>query len=542
MLVATGPGPWPDTADPAVRWAFPAGLAVRADPEPRFLVSRWRDADAGAAGGFVHLELSTVPAEGARTVPLAAARVRVRLRGLATDRTVLDWREVPPAADPLVDLTERLDPDEAQLLVAALTGGGTAVDVELEAVADGVVTGLPVLATVHPGRLPTDESTVDEIAAALLSEPAAVDLRALDDRPVDRAAALAELAPRLAGDVLAPVGGRDAWTEPRYRFLGWPGPDPAYDLRTPRPQRVRWATTWSASDFLAGRPAGERAALVPELAGTAGFQQLPVVVVCPVPVDPVAGIRRVQVDVTAPGPGGLPERRSFGFDGGPVVRRFTAAFPAWLPAPAVTATATATLAAGPGADPPWPRVRPPVPVPVEGGLVAVTAERLGLGTVAVTADPSVFAVVGALPVAVGTGAGATLTAEAPTATLAFPADPGAVLSIAGLKDRPVPAAVTVTAADLEDLDPPEVTVELTLDLPYAAVTLADPTGRSRTLTLERGTPVRWPCHRRTALDPLSYRWQLLYVARGPDGSTAPLRATDWAGATTDHLTISATGA
>jgi hypothetical protein len=41
------------------------------------------------------------------------------------------------------------------------------------------------------------------------------------------------------------------------------------------------------------------------------------------------------------------------------------------------------------------------------------------------------------------------------------------------------------------------------------------------------------------LDPLSYQWQLHYVARRPDGTTAPLRSTAWAEATTTRLSIPA---
>jgi hypothetical protein len=51
--------------------------------------------------------------------------------------------------------------------------------------------------------------------------------------------------------------------------------------------------------------------------------------------------------------------------------------------------------------------------------------------------------------------------------------------------------------------------------------------------------VSWPCHRPTALDPVRYRWQLHHVTRRPDGSTAPLRSTDWADADTTLLSIPA---
>jgi hypothetical protein len=412
------------------------------------------------------------------------------------------------------------------------------------------------------------------VAAALLSlpdDPALLRIDPLDGQPPpQRAGILAELAHRLVEDLFDRVGGAGSspWAERRFRLVDLPPSRPlAYDLRIWRAARVRWSVRWSASAWLAGLEPDQRAALLPALDEVAVFGRVPVLVVCAVPIDAEGGVRRVQVDVTATGAGGLPDRRSFSFTGATSVARFTAVFPVLTDDLALSARAAATLSAVPGAVPAWPRVLSSRPVPADGALVTVTPATLGVATLPVGADPAVFTTAARLDLAVRAGeltvAGTTLRPGRAGAVLAFPsADAPLVLEATAVRaddqdgpllplpGRPLSAAVTeagltIQAADLEDLQPTEILVEL--DDPagrtaYAAVALLDRTGRSRTYTLEPGTPVTWPCHRPTVLDPLRYSWRLHWVARRADGTTDPLRSTDWAEADAARLTIPAPGA
>jgi hypothetical protein len=593
-------GSWPDSDDPLLRWALPAGLELRADEDgtPRFLLSRWRDPVADAAGGMLHLDLAAAgPDEGLavaaaaagrelRSAPFVAVRFRLQLRAVGVDqvRALGDWRSAPPAADPLVAITDALDADTAQLLTAALADAGAALEVAVEAVAAGVAGRLPALVVVDAARLhPLLEAALAELDAdpdqpGVPAEAVVVALRSLPDDqtlvriepldgqpPPDRSRVLAELAHRLLEDLFVVAGGIDPspWSVRRYQLVDRPPLRPlAFDLRTWRPARLRWAARWSVSTWLAGLDPGQRARLLPRLDGVAVLGTAPVVVVCAVPIDTEGGVRRVQVDVTATGAGGLPDRRSFSFTGGTSVARFTAVFPALTDDLALSAQAAATLAPVPGAVPAWPRVLAQRPVAPDGTLVTVTPATVGVATLPVGADPAVFATAARLDLAVRAGertvAGTTLRAGRAGAVLAFPAaDEPLVLDTTAVRagdpgGPPLPLPVravppnqeglTIQATDLEDLDPAEVLVEL--DDPdrrtaYAAVALLDRTARGRTFTLDPGTPVTWLCHRPTVLDPLSYQWQLHYVARRPDGTTAPLRSTAWAEATTTRLTIPA---
>jgi hypothetical protein len=412
---------------------------------------------------------------------------------------------------------------------------------------------------------------VDAVAAALLSlpdDPTLMRIDPLDGQPApQRAGILAELAHRLVEDLFVRIGGAGSspWAERRFRLVDLPPLRPlAYDLRIWRAAQVRWAARWSASAWLASVGPDQRAALLPALDEVAVFGSVPVLVVCAVPIDAEGGVRHVQVDVTATGAGGLPDRRSFSFTGATSVARFTAVFPALTNELALAARATATLSAVPGAVPAWPRVLPSRPVPSDGALLTVTPGTLGVTTLPVGADPAVFATAARLDLAVRAGkltvAGTTLRPGRAGAVLAFPAaEPPLVLEATAVRvgDQdgpliPLPArslsaglaqaGLTIQAADLEDLHPTEILVEL--DDPagrtaYAAVALLDRTGRGRTYTLEPGTLVTWPCHRQTVLDPLRYEWRLLWVARRADGTTDPLRSTPWAEADATRLTIPA---
>jgi len=625
MLLAAASAPeaiasarwWPDHTDELVRWALPGRLEMHtnSDGSPGFLLSRWRDPVAATGGGLLHLELSTAApdedladeaaAAGCtlRTAPLVAARFRLQLRAVGTEAVSAlgEWRSTPPAAEPLVAITDALDSNTAQILTASLSDAA-AVEVAVVGTAAGVAGGLQVLVLIDTTRLrpllgslldspsespaespaespsdpgPTpqgDQSgvTVEAIVAALLSVPESENLiriESLGAEPLPgRPQILAELAHRLLDDLFIRVDetAPSPWTEPRYAL----GPDhvrpqpQAYDLRTYRPARVGMRSTWSLSGWAAGLDQDRRAALFPELDGVAVFGTVPVVVVCPVPIDPDGGVRRVQVDVSTTGSGGMPSQRSFSFTGQTTIARFTAVYPALTHELALSARAFATLSAVPGAEPAWPRVLPARSIEPEGTLLTVTAGTLGVDTVPISAEPAVFDTAARLDLTVRSSematAGTTLGIDRATAVLAYPATgDGAALRVLAtraddplgtsvqlpdriLADTSAAGGIAITAVDLEDPAPTEIRVDLADPngrSAYAAVALVDPTGRGRTLTIDPTTPVTWTCHRPTALHPLLYRWQLHYVARRSDGTTTSLRSTAWSDTDATDLTV-----
>lgn len=558
----TADGTWADSEDPALRWAMPAGLDVRrgADGVPRFLLARWGDRASGASGGLVQVELDAAPptAAGAAPIPFTAVRARLALRAVETAliSEVGEWRDVPPAASPLVTMVETLDAEALQLVEEALAGEVSAVEVFVEAVAHAVCLGLPVLVVLQADRLaalvPDAGATVDELAAGLRSLPAeAISVMALEGGPApDRDAVLGELAHRIAEHLTSDA---TPWDPARYRLPAPPATVPlAYDFRTPRPATVRFRTDWSVTGLFASLSADERAARFPRLDGASPFGTTRVLVVNTVPLDE-DGVRSLQVDVTTTGPAGLPEQRSFVFDGARSTASFDAVHPAWLGTPAPPeARAQAVLAAAPGAQPAWPRVLAHRPVAVTGTLVTVTPADVGVRVVTVVVEAAALALGHELVVTVTVGdevvARAVPTPDGPR-HLAYDAPGHAVVAVTAdgvevkrvaLEDA-VEAVVTVAPSDFVDLAPLQLTVTRADDAAaaaFVAITLEDGLGSTRTLTLDAGASQGWACHRRSKTDPVRYRWQLHWIPRAADGSTLPLASTDWAVSDLTELVVS----
>ncbi|HMR48577.1 MAG TPA: hypothetical protein PKE40_04005 [Arachnia sp.] len=552
-------GSWPDSVDPELTWALPGGVEICRDAtgSPRFLLARWGDHATGTSGGLLRFELDVLPPAqaGARAVAFSAVRRRTVLRSTGTQlvRALGEWRETPPVGAPLVAVVETLDAAATQLIEEGLEGSIPALEVQIEGVAHGLAEGIPALVVVAAARLAglvgSEGVTVDEIAAGLLSFPAReVSVIPMEGLPVpSREIVMTELAHRVAGCLT--VDAADVWEERRYHRPPEPVPE-AYDLRVNRIAEVRFAASWSALDLAGSLTSEERDKAFPRLDGASPFGIQSIVVANAVPIDEAAGVRSVQVNVVTTGPAGLPERRSFRFDGAASTARFDAVHPAWLgPPTAPVAQAQAVLAPVPGADPPWPRAVPERPVPVTGSLVTVTAHDLGLGLVSVAVTPDAAALAGSFTAAVTVGgeavAGGALRTDAPT-YLAYPQGADALLAVVAdqteILRRPLtePAAlVSIAASDLRDLDPLRISVTLGegSGAAFVAITLDDGVMPARSFTLEPGLSVTWVYHRSLKTAPIRYRWQLHWVPVAEDGATSPLASTEWTEGTELRMTV-----
>jgi hypothetical protein len=195
-------------------------------------------------------------------------------------------------------------------------------------------------------------------------------------------------------------------------------------------------------------------------------------------------------------------------------------------------------------------------------MVEVTAQAVGIGVVQVCAESAAFnkAAVFIAEVRRNTAllARALLTAAEPLAAPVFALSDGdqepVTLTIIACQNAtsqsprcvihatPVSGnTVMISESLLEVLAPDYVAITLdptwTTRIAFAAVTLHDPSGRKRTFSLEPGTEVVWPCWRASRFEPVSYEFQLQYVERFPDGTTAPLVTGPWQPGEGTHLLV-----
>ncbi|QJP16078.1 hypothetical protein G3545_21995 [Starkeya sp. ORNL1] len=592
--LAPGAG-FPDHADPGQLHCLPTGLRPGrdADGTPRFFLVRYRDSVSGAAGGIVQVELAArfpddaekqaALARGWTLRPIGFHTARARLEGWSTilaDVGVLGpWTEAFPTGDVLFAERCGLDPKALQLLDTLLKAGAQGgVKVAVEAQYDGLGPCWPVLlgadlealaAAILLGTPAASGAgvTADEVAAALLSLPrqpgiadrlGPVTVRALDGNALpDADALLAELAGRLLGDLLVPVADDDPWRERRWRLKEGMAGQWNWDLSIPRRTRAVWRGSWSAAELFAGMGVEERKRHFPALPALAPFAPVAVTVVAAMPLDP-RFVRGLRVSVETTGPGGVPERRSFAFPGRSTVERFTAFYPALTSAFVLAASVTATLAAVPGATTPWPRPLPARAVPVVGSLVEITPELAGFGLTVISVEPAVFERAETVRASLRRGenllAEAILTAQAPSGAPAYPlAEPPPTLTVTAerrtasgtqaflIYQGEAPPAFIVPTSALEVLEP--VTVAVTLDpasaagAAFVAVTLADPSGRTRLVPLIPGASTTWACWPASVFDPLAYRVQVQHVPLLADGSTAPVIIGPWQDASSAALVI-----
>jgi hypothetical protein len=571
---------FPDHEAVRLLHVLPRGLVpVReADGTPRFALSRFRDTTIGAARGMMHLELDFATLDpdlmGAaatdgwdlRLAGFSAARARLRshVPGLSGDGPLGPWSEAGLSSRTLLVEDHLFDANTAQMLDALLSSDAGDIEVEVEARYEGLEQPLPVLVSAElaqvaallrasaPSYLLAEGVDQDAVEAAILSavsgahspfrceqlsgEPFA------DDAVLRRCLALA-----MRDDLFAVVAADDSWAVPRYRWRDGIAAEGrrSWDLSIPRRMSRIWQGRWSLRSLVRELSEEDRSALFPAFSAIAPFATVPVALIGPVGLDP-RFVRRVQVDVLASGPGGVPQQRSFVYPPTPAFQRFNVSYPALTETFHLSAHVSATLSPLAGAVPALPRPLGRRPLKA-GTAISWTAADAGFHTMAVSAMPGLFDRAARIEVKVADGdtllCVASLTSDAPDATLAWETQSGTpAISAVAYKDEAGGPSVTlhegaahgsllVRPEMLEVLDPETIRVSLDPvsigNAAYAAITLADPTGRKRSFSLDAGEVFDWPCWRRSRFDPLSYQYRVQHIPRLPDGTTLPLVSGDW---------------
>lgn len=565
---------FPDHEDPRVLHMLPRGLDMvrEADGTPRFALSRFRDTTIDAAGGVMHLELdlATLDPEllGAaavdgwvlRLVGFTAARARLRshVPGFPDADAPDAWKPARLSSRTLMVEKHLFDARTAQMLDQLLSSEAGDIEVEVEARYEGLEEPMPVLvsADLHEVaallRLEAEGATHDRIEAAILSAPTGTGspfrLERLEGELVTDSPALRRfLALAIRGDILTALPSDDAWADPRYQWredIAVEGRR-SWDLSVYRRSTRTWQGRWSLRSFIGGLDPSERAALFPAFSAIAPFSVVPVTLIAPVGLDP-RFVRRVQVDVLASGPGGVPQQRSFVYPPTPAFHRFAVTYPALTDSFELSATIAATLSPLAGAVPALPRPLGRRALAV-GSAVAWTAADAGFETLAISAMPGLFE--RALRIAVSvTDNGellclADLMREASDANLAWATRPATpVVRAVAHRDASEGPAVTIHEGPAEGslllrpemldvLEPDVVLVSLDAstagNAAYVAITLADPTGRQRSFSLEAGETVEWRCWGASRFDPLAYDYRVQHIPRLPDGATLPLVTGEW---------------
>ena len=565
---------FPDHEEPRVLHVLPGGLAAarEADGTPRFALSRFRDTTIEAAGGMMHLELDFTTLDSAllgaaavdgwvlRLVGFTAARARLRshVPGFPDVNLQDAWRPVRLSSRTLAVEKHLFDVRTVQMLDALLSSDAGDIEVEVEARYEGLEQPIPVLAGADLDALfallrPQAEGlTFDQIEAMVLSAPTGAGslfrLERLEGEVVTDGPALRHLlALAIRDDVFTAQSNVDAWADVRYH---WRDDVPAegrraWDLSVYRRSGRSWHARWSLRNFLSGLDPSERAELFPAFSGIAPFAVVPVTLIAPVGLD-TRFVRRVQVDVLASGPGGVPQQRSFLYPPTPAFHRFPVTYPALTGDFNLSAHVAATLAPLEGAVPSLPRPLGRRSLDV-GSAVAWTAEDAGFETLAISAMPGLFERASRIEVSVADESEllclAVLMREAPEAGLAWPVRlVKPTLRVVALRDAVDGPAVTIHSSAVEGalllrpdmldvLEPDLVLVSLDPvtagNAAYVAVTLRDPTGRQRSFSLELAETVEWRCWAASRFDRLAYEYRLQHIPRMPDGTTRPLVTGDW---------------
>lgn len=599
MLVFTGPPQtapilagqgFPDHEVQRLLHVLPAGmtLAREANGTPRLAISRYRDTTIEARGGLLHLELEfaaldrgLVAASAAdgwnlRLVSFRDARARLKssVPDVAQGGVLGNWSDVALSHRALLAENHLIDVHSIQMLDDLIRSGAGDVEVEIEARFDGLDRTLPVLVNADlaallrlfgahmPGALEGEAVTFAEIEAAALS--AAVGsaspfrLNQLNHAGIEDSPLLRRLvALAIRDDLFARIDNPDHWAEPLYRLRNdLPEGSRSWDLSIARLRDRNWVSRWSLLSFLRSVPDAQRDALFPALSDIAPFERTELALIGPAGLDS-RFVRRVQLDVTTTGPGGVPEQRSFVYPSRPAFDRLTVVYPAFTTPFKMSAQIAATLA-------PFARALPALPqrlerraLSVEGTAVRWSPADAGFAMLAVTSMPGLFDLAKRIEVLVLADNRplciATLTGNEPDATLAWPAQTAEVVAkVTAFREAsgghgvvmyegPATASLRLRPDQLLVLDPDRVKVNLNpgsmVNAVYASITLLDATGRKRTIRLDEEQSIEWPCWRASRFDQLSYEYQIMWVPRLPDGTVLPLVVGEWVKGNTTELTI-----
>ena len=579
-----------DHLDAAVVYRLPSVLEILATPggEPDFFLLSYHGDSAEARGGLLRFCLGFKPLDESqrqavqsagyalREVNFSAARFRLRLRSHlegSPDETG-NWHPATVGrklAAPLVSLTPR----ETQLLEALLEEAANVVEVEVDLRYAGIVTGQPWLATVDTAALlhflsallPADPVTADQITAAFLSlpetDPGPISWKRLDPAAAQPpvSALLPELALRSIDRLFDCDPADDEFTAPHYRLRAPTATDPpslSWDLLTARQQTGSLTLTWSVSSLVQSLNSSEqRRKLFPIVSQVSPFAQVDLHVINRVPYDSHF-LRKVVVDLRYRGASGVPEFRSFTFDGTTDLQSIGIFFMAMSGGLDLSARFTTTLA--PPSASGWPVIRQGQYTSVAGTVVEVNRAALGMDFVRLEANPEVFEKAASIEASFYSAdpgpdcavpptpvACFTLTAACPAAWLALTDfDPAAALYIRAtgrsLADPQLPPhvlrcdqvaerRVRIAGYQLEVLDPERITIELDphvgSQFALVQVTLASPSGDQRTYSLKPGQPVLWSFFRNSVFDSVVYRYRLDCVPIDSQGHTLPQISGDW---------------
>jgi hypothetical protein len=591
-----------DHLDPKALYYLPSALKILPGPGdgPDFFLLRYHGDSAEAQGGLLRFRLGFAPLAEARRqaaqsagwtlreVNFNAARFRLRLRSLkqgASDETG-DWHPATVGLE-LAAPVVGLNPLETQFLEALLADATNVIEVEVDLRYAGVVPGLPWLATADTAALfhflsallPAGSVTAEEITAAFLSLPETGPgpilwkslAPAATQPPV--AALLKELALRCIGRLFTCEPAADDFRPPRYRLRAPTSDDPAslsWDLLTARQQTRAWILSWSVGTMLQSLQTDEeRRKCFPVVSKVSPFAQVDIHVINRVPYDPHF-LRKAAVDLRYRGPAGVPESRSFTFDGTTDLQSFRVFFMAMTGNLDLAARFTATLAPPSGSD--WPVIHQGPFTSVTGTVVEVNRAALGMDFVRLEATPEVFEKAASIEAAFYRAdpgpdcperpasaplARFSLTAACPAAWIALndispaaalytytvahcladPQTPPHVLRC----DQVVERRVRIAGYQLEVLDPERITIELDPQVSgrfaMVQVTLASSSADEQTFDLKAGQPVTWSFFRNSVFEPVLYRYRLAYVPMDKQGRTLPMISADWSQARESHLVL-----
>ena len=326
---------------------------------------------------------------------------RTQIEG-AADRTG-DWHRAVFAGGAITSSAVSLSANETQILQSLLEDDLSVVEVEVDLRYRGLVAGMPWLVTAQAAALKAQlaallpaPASAEEIAMAFqsLSQQAEiVSWRALDpDAPEpDRATLLTEVALRALDLLFTCEPDSSPMAAPSYRLRPAAADDPptyAWDLINYRQEQRHHLLAWSVRELSAEiADPQQRQKLFPIAGQLDLFGHVDVFAINRMPCD-ADYLREVRVDLRFVGAAGVPEYRSFRFDGSADTARFTATYPALARDFQLDYRITTVLAPPSGTG--WPITLKREFVTAAGPVVEISRATTGLDVVRIEAEPRVF--------------------------------------------------------------------------------------------------------------------------------------------------------
>lgn len=535
LILGTEADGFPDTDNRELRYRLPVALqpAVPQDAVPEAMLATH------ANGGLLILRLLPqwpVLDDDERRVPLAAGRFRILLR--AADGTDAGtWHDSAIVAEAVVDRRVTLNSLEASLARRLLRSGGDVLDIEVELAVRGRSPTFPwrIKASSELLRAQIDALLQNQPASWADVETAFQGLRREDfewyPREPDALPPPADAAFALLAFHAKPLmftSSADGWTladdPPEWLDL---------DLSLARPLSRWFGLRWSFSEFLAAQPDPDRHLF--ELTTPAPLEAADLLLTHDLTLSD-DGIRKIDVEVRGTGPSG--ELNHSFVPGSPSAARMRFVRETFRDLD-LKARIKATVMAPGG------------PTIVRAELrsndlsLHITAARLGIRPVLVTAEAAVFDHVAALEIVLGSR-NIVLTADAPLrwAIRSSPAVAAATTAVLESGERvalgdvaPTDGNIIVGAATLGV----GTMADIVFDWPATqggAAYLAVSTENGSWRTLQPGAQVYGHVRLKNSLEPVAIRYRTRHVPRDASGATAPMVESDWHQATGPIVTVS----